>query len=235
MGEAIFTGLLWYAALALAGAVSFLAVLVSRNSWLAVIPIVIGFVAAGAAPGACEHALPAGMTCTSDRPGAGTFLYFIPGFAYAAICAWIFSAVLTKFGLAVKDERVHTDETSADFGASGAPSRGAKRLAALLPAVVIALVLVGSVVIWFSSRDLVLAGARDFVASSPQVLASAGTSVSTSLASVRRYAGTPGKDEGYREYEFAAAGSRGSAHVTVRIRDVERSRYELVSVKERLP
>jgi len=87
-----------------------------------------------------------------------------------------------------------------------------KRIAIFVAAVVVAS-LIGEL---FISRDAVLPGVKEFVAVSPDVLAIAGAAENIKVHRLVMYQGIPGKDEPYRQYQLAVAGSKGSANVIVR-------------------
>ena len=89
----------------------------------------------------------------------------------------------------------------------------------------------GGAAVYLVPRETILGGAREFVAAAPQVIAAVGRPGRLALTVVRRHSGKPEMPIGYREYEFNVSGDRGTAHVTVRIRDTKDSRYELVSVR----
>ena len=98
----------------------------------------------------------------------------------------------------------------------------------------VALLLLASVLAeLFISRDPVLPGVKEFVAVSPDVLAVTGAAENVKVHKLVLYQGIPGKDEPYRQYQLAVAGSKGSADVIVRaIRSpaVDSWSYKLVSV-----
>lgn len=84
---------------------------------------------------------------------------------------------------------------------------------------------------FFVSRDSARPGAEAFAVASPDVLALTGATGKVKTHKVVSYQGVPGKEEPYRQYQMSVFGSKGSADVTVRATETEKSwTYRLVDV-----
>jgi hypothetical protein len=83
-------------------------------------------------------------------------------------------------------------------------------------------------------QDSALPGEKDFVTTSPQVVAAVGPVRGLDVVRVLKTQGSPGREPAYHQFDFRAAGDRATATVTVRAEEVstESYRYRLVEVRK---